>query len=91
MDVSDLRLLRTKVMVAPLEIPEYQDGALVVPGTVGETIPPQQGTVVNVGPEVSKTSCGRRVVFGLGVGTVTWTCGAFYLFLDEKDIVCGIS
>ena len=90
MDVSELRLLGTRLLVEPLQVPEYRDGSFVVPSTVGSTIPPQQGKVILIGPDVTKTSAGNTIVWGTGVGSSFFVSDTCYLFLNEKDIVCGI-
>lgn len=88
--MTDFRPYGSKVLVRPLSSEGYSMGAFVVPDTVAEDIPPQQGEVMMVGPRVTRVARGQVVVFGLGIGETIFRDSTPLVFIDEKDVICGI-
>ena len=91
MGLTEIRPLGSKMLVCPLVVPEYFEGPIKVPDTVKDTIPPQQGSIIKTGRKVTAHREGQNILFGLGVGSPYEERGITYLFIDERDVICGIN
>lgn len=80
----------TKLVVKPAEGGDLRSAGFIVPDTVAASVPPQQGTVLLVGPRVTRVARGQRVVYGLGVGQELVLDNEPLVFIDERDVICGI-
>ena len=66
--VEDIKPVRGKLLVEDLDVGLYElGGGLVMPATIKDWVPPQQGKVVAAGEDVG-IEIGKSVLFGLGLG-----------------------
>lgn len=81
------------MVVRPLVLREYRQGAHVVPATVAEWIPPTQGVVLACGDRVGNPQLrpGTRVLYGLGVGSeVLLEDSTKVRLIREGDVICEL-
>lgn len=85
MDVRmNARPTKDILMVEPLEVEGLTSKGFLLPGTVTEWIPPQQGKVLAVGRDITKVAVGDKILYGLESGVLVLGM----LFLREGDIIC---
>ena len=91
MRLQDVLPFRHRVLIKPFVRTECRSsGGLVVPETVAEYVPPQQGEVLAVGAGVSCVSVGEKVVYGIGIGHEFRIDSEDMLIIHEGDVICEL-
>jgi len=94
----NIKPLRNRIVVRPLEQEEQTEGGIYLPDTAKEK--PQQGEVVAVGPGEYVESTGEtvapplaegdRVFYGKYAGTEITVSGEDYKILEVKDVLAKL-